>query len=288
MPRSASRLGQWPRSSARQSLTSRKARSSDNPPGRGVLSRQMTWPIDAHRFDYALQPVVTLPQRRPRWYEILSRLRLGNGAALSASDWLDAARRTGRLAAVDRALLAHAVPVVRRMHAHGKEIGIFCNISTESLSDGMAFAEIRTWLEANADLKNALVLEVSQDAVKTMGAVEIEALRAISERGFRLSLDQISDLSLDFAELAAYGFRSVKVPSEVMLRDFEAAGAEIHPADLASLLARYGIDLIASDIRTEATVISLLDHGVRFGQGNLFSPPRPLRMDVTTEPAMAV
>ena len=43
--------------------------------------------------------------------------------------------------------------------------------------------------------------------------------------------------------------------------------------------ARSGIDLIAERIESESTVVDLLDYDVRFGQGFLFSPPRPVRAE---------
>ncbi|HEX9214055.1 MAG TPA: EAL domain-containing protein, partial [Bradyrhizobium sp.] len=39
----------------------------------------------------------------------------------------------------------------------------------------------------------------------------------------------------------------------------------------------FGIDLIAERIEGERAVVDLLDYDVRFGQGFLFAPPRPLR-----------
>jgi cyclic-di-GMP phosphodiesterase, flagellum assembly factor TipF len=48
---------------------------------------------------------------------------------------------------------------------------------------------------------------------------------------------------------------------------------------LADLLARSGIDLIAERIESEGVVVDLLDYDVRFGQGFLFSPPRPVRAE---------
>jgi cyclic-di-GMP phosphodiesterase TipF (flagellum assembly factor) len=58
------------------------------------------------------------------------------------------------------------------------------------------------------------------------------------------------------------------------------AQSDIHPEDVADLLARSGINLIADCIETENTVLDLLDYDVRFGQGFLFSAPRPVRVDV--------
>ena len=39
------------------------------------------------------------------------------------------------------------------------------------------------------------------------------------------------------------------------------------------------MDLIADHIENESTVVDLLDFDVRFGQGFLFSPPRPVRAE---------
>ena len=58
-----------------------------------------------------------------------------------------------------------------------------------------------------------------------------------------------------------------------------ASQSDIHPGDLADLLARSGIDLIAERIESESMVVDLLDCDVRFGQGFLFSPPRPVRAE---------
>ena len=58
-----------------------------------------------------------------------------------------------------------------------------------------------------------------------------------------------------------------------------SGASDIHPADLSDLLGRFGIDLIAEKIESEGTVVDLLDHDVKFGQGFLFSPPRPVRTE---------
>ncbi|HEY4863392.1 MAG TPA: EAL domain-containing protein, partial [Xanthobacteraceae bacterium] len=77
------------------------------------------------------------------------------------------------------------------------------------------------------------------------------------------------------------GVRFIKVPGELMVgRGHEAANNQVHPADLADLLGRFGIDLIAERIESEALVVDLLDFDVRYGQGFLFSAPRPVRAEI--------
>ena len=43
--------------------------------------------IDAGRVDLYLQPIVTLPQRKVRYYEAFTRLRTAEGAVLQPSDF---------------------------------------------------------------------------------------------------------------------------------------------------------------------------------------------------------
>ena len=112
-----------------------------------------------------------------------------------------------------------------------------------------------------------------------MGPIEHESLAALAERGFRFSMDNLTDLRVDARELNERGFRFVKAPATLLFNRVGIASTDIHPADFSDLLGRFGIDLIAERIENEATVVDLLDYDVRFGQGFLFSPPRPVRAE---------
>ena len=108
-------------------------------------------------------------------------------------------------------------------------------------------------------------------------SAETEHLAALSQRGYRFSIDHVSDLRIEPRELADRGVRFIKVPAALLLDPKQTSTADIHPSDLSDLLGRFGIDLIAEKIEGERAVVDLLDYDVRFGQGFLFAPPRPLR-----------
>jgi cyclic-di-GMP phosphodiesterase TipF (flagellum assembly factor) len=57
--------------------------------------------VAAGRIDLYLQPVVTLPQRKVRYYEALSRMRLADGEVIGAADFLPAAKAAGLLPRID-------------------------------------------------------------------------------------------------------------------------------------------------------------------------------------------
>ena len=235
--------------------------------------------VDANRVDLFLQPIVTLPQRKVRFYEAVARLRAGDGEQFMASDFLSHAEAGGLMPKIDNLMVFRCVQVVRRLLSKNREIGLFCNVSPTTLADSGSFPQFMEFLEANKAIAPALVFEFTQSALRQMGATETERLAALAQRGYRFSLDNVTDLRIEPRDLSERGFRYVKVQASLLLNR-AAAPTDIHPADFAGLLSRFGIDLIAAKIESESSAVDLLDYDVKFGQGFLFSPPRPVRPEV--------
>ena len=235
--------------------------------------------VDANRIDLYLQPIVTLPQRKVRFYEAVSRLRIDDGDVIPAADFLEHAEAAHLMPKIDNLLLFRSVQVMRRLQLKNREVGLFCNVSPSTLADGVQFQHFLEFMEANRALAPNLIFEFGQAAVRNFGPIENEALAALAERGFRFSMDTLQDLRVEPRDLNERSFKFVKVPAKLMLNRNAGGNGDIHIADLADLLARSGIDLIAERIESESMVVDLLDYDVRFGQGFLFSPPRPVRAE---------
>jgi cyclic-di-GMP phosphodiesterase, flagellum assembly factor TipF len=234
--------------------------------------------IEGSKIDLYLQPIVTLPQRKVRYYEALSRLKAENGDLVAAADFLKFAEAGSLMPKLDNLSALRCVQVVRRLLLKNRDIGLFCNLSSATLTDA-GFPRFLEFVEANRAIAPALVFEFTQGSVRAMGPIEHESLAALAERGFRFSMDNLTDLRVEPRELNERGFRFIKAPAALLLNRVGAASTDIHPADLSDLLGRFGIDLIAERIEAEGTVVDLLDYDVRFGQGFLFSPPRPVRAE---------
>jgi cyclic-di-GMP phosphodiesterase TipF (flagellum assembly factor) len=123
------------------------------------------------------------------------------------------------------------------------------------------------------------VLEFRQSAFRNFGPLESEHLAALARLGYRFSIDNVTDLRIDGRQLADRSVRFLKVPAALLLDQKQLSAADIHAADLSDLLGRFGVDLVAERIEGERVVVDLLDYDVRFGQGFLFAPPRPLRSE---------
>jgi len=232
-----------------------------------------------NRVDLYLQPIVTLPQRKVRYYEAVSRLRTDTGDVIPAVDFVDVAESVGLMPKIDNLAVFRCVRVVRRLLLKSRDVGLFCNLSAATLNDPMMFQQLLDFMDANRALAGSLVFEFKQEAYRNFGPIEHECLAALAERGFRFSMDHVIDLHMSPNELADRSFRFLKVPAKLLLNKVADVHTDIDPEDLADLLARSGIDLIAERIETETTVVEVLDYDVRFGQGFLFSPPRPVRAE---------
>ncbi|HKS84091.1 MAG TPA: EAL domain-containing protein [Pseudolabrys sp.] len=234
---------------------------------------------DTNRVDLYLQPIVTLPQRKVRYYEAVSRLRTEDGDVIPAVDFIDVAESVGLMPKIDNLAVFRCVQVVRRLLLKSRDVGLFCNLSMATLNDPLMFRQLLDFMDANRVLAASLMFEFAQDAYRNFGAIENESLAALAERGFRFSMDHVTDLHVNPKELADRSFRFLKVPAKLLFNKAAGAYNDIDPEDFANLVARFGIDLIAERIETETTVVDLLDYDVRYGQGFLFSPPRPVRAE---------
>ena len=233
--------------------------------------------VDENRIEIYLQPMVTLPQRKVRFYEAVTRLRDDKDQLLTADDFIAVAESAGLIGRIDNMVMLKCVQVLRRLMVRNKDVGVFCNVAAATLGNPTTFAQCLDFLEANRALAPSFVLEFKQATFRNLGSTETENLAALAQRGFRFSIDHVTDLRIEPRELADRGVRFIKVPAALLLDQRQNAGSDIHPSDLSDLLGRFGIDLIAERIEGERAVVDLLDFDVRFGQGFLFAPPRPLR-----------
>jgi cyclic-di-GMP phosphodiesterase TipF (flagellum assembly factor) len=233
--------------------------------------------VEENRVDIYLQPMVTLPQRKVRFYEAVTRLRDDKDQVLAADDFIGVAEAAGLIGRIDHMVMLRCVQVLRRLMVRNKDVGIFCNVAAATLGNSATFAQCLDFLEANRALAPSFVLEFKQATFRNLGPTESENLAALAQRGYRFSIDHVTDLRIEPRELADRGVRFIKVPAVLLLDQRQSSASDIHPSDLSDLLGRFGIDLIAERIEGERAVVDLLDYDVRFGQGFLFAPPRPLR-----------
>ncbi|HEY7248331.1 MAG TPA: EAL domain-containing protein [Xanthobacteraceae bacterium] len=235
--------------------------------------------IQASRIDLYLQPIVTLPRRKVRFYEAMSRLRSESGESVQESEFVPQAERAGLMPEIDHLVIFRCVQIVRRLLMKNREIGVFCSLSRTTLSDPDSSQRLYDFMSANRAIASSLIFQFAQSAVREMAENEYARLSALSQLGFGFCLQQVSSLRLEPEELAPRGFRHVMLHAPLLLGRDGSVPRAGGPGELSELLGRFGIELIVDRIENESTVMELLDHEVRYGQGPLFSEPRPVRAE---------
>ena len=247
--------------------------------------------LTENRVDLYLQPVVNLPQRRTMFYESFSRLRDASGRVMMPGEYLGVAEPEGLVAAIDNLLLFRCVQIVRRLARQDRKVAIFCNLSLSSLADEDFFPQFLSFLAENRDMADGLIFELGQSAFGQRGSVEARNMAKLADFGFRFSIDQVSDLDLDFRELQRADVRFVKIGAELLLsRLINGEGEfplsvlkDLEPTDYAGVARRFGTEIIAEKVETERQVIDVLELDIGFGQGHLFGEPRAIRDAVLAE-----
>jgi len=248
--------------------------------GDGPLLEMIRTSLEQNRVDLYLQPTVSLPQRKLRYYEALSRLRAEDGTVIMPAQYMRIAAPAGLMSVVDNLLLFRCVQVVRKLTQKNREIAVFCNIAGDTLADGEFFPQFLEYMHHNRDLAGQIVFEFSQSALNAIGPAGEANLSYLSNMGFALSLDHVDTLAMDFGRLKRLGFRHVKVRAAVLTEGMNDAKAAVAAEDFKGLLSRFGLNLIAEHVEDEKTVVQLLDYGVDFAQGFLFGEPRAVRDEV--------
>ena len=227
-----------------------------------------------NKVELFVQPIVSLPQRKRRHYECFSRIRGEGDAILTPDQYIAIAEREGLIGAIDNMLLFRSIQLVRRLQKAQVDASIFINISEHTLADTRFLREFVAFMASNRDLAPHLVFEFTQASVERHGGDALTELDRLGRLGFRLSMDQVTTLDFDVADLHRLHIRFLKVEASRLLEQTRAASQRLDIRAFKRALDEQAIDLIVEKMENEQTLLEILDMPVDFGQGFLFGEPR--------------
>ena len=226
------------------------------------------------RIDLYLQPIVSLPQRKKRFFECFSRIRAADGTMILPEQYIDIAKQNDLITAIDNMLLFRCVQLLRKTQRQNYSTAFFCNVSPHTIADRSFFPEFIQYLENCPDLAPCLVLELSQRDIGELTDEAAGDLRRLANAGYRLSMDQVTDLDFNLTNLARQGVQFIKIEGMKLLNIAEERMAIGGVRVLKQTMDEAGIDLIAEKVESEQTLVELLEFSIDFGQGYLFGEPR--------------
>jgi cyclic-di-GMP phosphodiesterase TipF (flagellum assembly factor) len=234
----------------------------------------MSQAIESGRVDLYLQPAVTLPERKPRYFEALTRIRTKTDKLILPGTYLKIAESSGMIPLIDNVELVKSVQTLRRLGSASCIKGVFCNVSFKTLLDPEFFPEMVEFMEENAGLSESLIFEVNQPDLLSLNEAELGALDTLAALGYGFSLDHVSDFDFDLIGMRDRSFRFVKIEAKSFLNGMK--DAPYSASDIKRALDEFDMQLIVEKVEAEDEVAKLLDYGVELAQGHLFGKPKPM------------
>lgn len=235
-----------------------------------------------------LQPIVSLPQRRTCGYEALARLRLDENTLLLPHEFIETVETRGFGPTLDALVLTRALAIARHLGAKDGGIFVSCNFSNATWNSSRALAALTRILDKYREHTEHLVIEMPQTVFRALDPTSLGLLGAMSANGVRFALDQLVDLRLDPSALFDRGVRYVKAPAALLQAHLDGRiQSDIDAGDLSALLARVSITLVADQVEDNPAAADMIELGAAMGQGQAFSPPRPVKPEVFAEPEPA-
>lgn len=242
--------------------------------------------IAENRLICHIEPVITLPQRRPHGYDIVPRLMLEDGELADAPDFMPRRGNDEVVQRIEALALEEAIVIARRARTAGQPIRLFVPISRATISDPNAVAQVFASLDANRAIADGLVFSVAQAEWRAMPLSEKSVLSQIGHRAATFSLTGATSLRFDFGELEGIGFTSVRFDASRFLRNPEEF-TDFHAGDVAAYARRYHVDLVATGIVDEQQLLTFFEDGIVLVQGPHISGPGPVRPDLLVERPVA-
>lgn len=232
--------------------------------------------LDGGRIEILLQPVVTLPQRRTKFYEALARLRMEDGRLLPPAEFMPILEQEGRVPELDGFVLARAFAIGRHLAGRDSPASVSCNLSPLSLAHPTFFQAAEQLFESDRRIAGRIIFEVRHRDYDLLSEREVAALARLTGLGSRLVLDRCTDLRADWPAFVRRGFDWAKVDAALLL--------EPRPPGMTSALvsgaADAGIALVATNVERETAIPDLLDFDVPLAQGHAIAAERPVRSEV--------
>jgi diguanylate cyclase len=229
---------------------------------------------DVGRLEMHYQPLVELRTGRVVGAEALVRWRHPAHGMLNPADFLDVVSRSGLDVRLDRAVLADVVDQLRRWHEQGyRVLPVSINLTADSLADpALADHVLATLADAGVD-PSLLHVEITEHQELSDDSPAARSLQQLHAAGVGTHLDDygVGYTSLDYLR---------RFPVEVLKLDRSVATTmeQGHPHLVVGVVAMadaWGVRVLAEGIKTAEQRAVLIEAGVRYGQGFLFSRPLP-------------
>jgi len=245
--------------------------------GRQDIGALVERSLKAKKVVMFVQPIVTLPKGKARFYEVFARLEGVEGLSVPANDYMSYARQNNVMSKIDGLLLMRSLRVIERSAHVKKATPFFVNVSAATLKDAAFMGQLLAFLKkkANKRLRERLIFEMSQEDYEGLPPVMVELMRGLGQLGCAFSLDHVSGFDLDVELMVKHRVRSIKVAAPLLIKEVSTTAGLMTMQKVIRQLEGNGIAVIVDRVESQAQLDALEVLGLSYAQGYLFGRPAP-------------
>jgi len=238
-----------------------------------VIREMIHQAIAKKSIDVFAQPIVNLPQRKIRCYEMFARIRAKPGLYIPASRYMHIATRDQSIRNIDALLLMNCLDTIAKSAHIENATPFFLNINSDTLGNALFMKSLLSFVKRNRSLAKRLVFEVEQSDFREMHPAMLEILRGLGRLGCRLSLDHVEKLDFDIPFLQEMRVRYIKINAHTFIKKARSSIAFRELLKLKRRLEANGVAVIVEKVESEYVLKEILDFDIHYGQGFLFGKP---------------
>lgn len=244
-----------------------------------ILRSLASGPVDlSENFKLVGQPIRALesPEHSPPWYEVLLRLVGEDGRYYRPIEFIRLAEQYGKMPMVDLWVLETAIQSHADIVSQITDAVMSINLSGTSLSDSHLESTVYELVKKYKLRPENICFEIGEQTAMTDLKSTVALVDALSERGYRIALDEFGSGPSSFACLKHLRINYVKLYGN-LVREMRQSGPDIAIVESINELShRLDLSTIAVQVETKQAVDTLKKIGIEYGQGDALATSRPL------------
>jgi diguanylate cyclase (GGDEF)-like protein/PAS domain S-box-containing protein len=228
-------------------------------------------PEDRLRLMY--QPIVSLQGDARENYAVLLRLVNDQGQELKPVEFLETARKTGRMVEIDRWVIDHALAELTRQREQDRKANFIITLSREALQDEQLLLWLCDCLREHRAKGAWLTLQIHKRDIRADLQAARATIESLKKINCKVAVDAFDDGPSSDTLLRHLPIDIVKLKPELLEG---IAGNSDRLEALKQInegLQERGVKTIALGVEDANTLAALWNVGINFIQGNFVQPP---------------
>ncbi len=249
--------------------------SDPHRPERLSMMGELREGLDKGQFKFVFQPKVDLATETITAVEALIRWNHPERGFMAPDLFIPLAEQTGNIRKLTAWALAAAVKQSRSWADRGINIKIAVNLSAHDLGNRDLPAEIANLLAAYDVSPGRIILEITESAVMQDPLHALQVLKALSDMGLTLSVDDYGIGHSSLAYLRKLPVQEIKIDKSFVMKLADSRGDQILVKSTIELGHNLGLRVTAEGVEDRASLEILQNLGCDTGQGYFISRPIP-------------